>query len=215
MNDYWIYGVGFCAQLLFAARLLIQWIKSEKAGRILSPTLFWQLSLLASILMVVYGILRADFVVILGQVFSYFVYIRNLQYKNAWKLIPHHFKILVVIFPIAAISYLWFSHSSNLLQILHNPEISTLLLVWGSLGQFIFTFRFVYQWYVSEGIKKSILPLEFWLISITGSLIIVSYAIFRVDPVLFLGQIFGIFIYARNILIFYKGKPVSASKVNG
>ena len=76
MSDAYIYGVGFLAQGLFSARLIVQWIKSEKAGKSLSPTLFWQLSILASWMLFLYGLLRNDFAILLGQVISYFIYIR-------------------------------------------------------------------------------------------------------------------------------------------
>jgi len=197
--------IGFTAQGLFSARLLVQWIKSEKAGRVLSPTLFWQLSLIASFLLMVYGILRDDLVIILGQVLSYFIYIRNLQYKNAWDYIPKYFKILTVVFPFISILWLALGISHNLTTILWNKNISLGMLAWGSAGQIIFTLRFVFQWYHSERVGKSILPMGFWIISLVGSLMIISYAIYRMDPVLFLGQAFGVIIYSRNI--FLKVKP--------
>ena len=82
MNQYLVFSIGFLAQILFSARQLTQWIASEKAGRILSPLLFWQLSILASFLLMVYGILRNDLVIILGQIITYGVYIRNLHYHG-------------------------------------------------------------------------------------------------------------------------------------
>lgn len=212
MNDYLIYSVGFGAQLLFGARLLVQWSKSEKAGRVLSPTLFWQLSLIASFLMLTYGVMRDDFVILLGQVLSYFVYIRNLQYKNAWNLIPFYFKVIVVVFPLFAATFLILSGTHNLSQIIHNPEVPYLILLWGSLGQVIFTFRFLYQWYYSEKARRSILPLGFWIISTFGSLIIISYALFRLDPVLLLGQTFGLAIYTRNIYIHKRSSSLHQSR---
>ena len=50
------------------------------------------------------------------------------------------------------------------------------------------------------------LPLGFWLISLSGSAIIVSYAIVRHDPVLILGQSTGLVVYLRNIWILHKAK---------
>jgi len=204
MNSYIIYAVGFVSQILFATRLIVQWVKSEKAGRVLSPTLFWQLSLMASFLMMVYGVLREDFVIILGQGLSYFVYFRNLQLKKALTLIPIYVKVILLLFPLLAVLFLSLSNTHSLLQILGNPDISIQLLIWGSLGQVIFSFRFVYQWYYSERAKESVMPLGFWTISAIGSLIIISYAWFRLDPILFMGQIFGITIYSRNIFIHHK-----------
>ena len=199
MTEYWVYGVGLSAQVLFSARLIVQWYKSEKAGRVLSPTLFWQLSLIASFLLMVYGILRNDLVIIVGQVLSYFIYIRNLQYKRAWKIIPLHFKAMVLLFPVLAIIWLGSDWSHNWKEVISNPAISGWMLTWGSMGQVVFTFRFVYQWYFSERAQRSVLPTGFWVISLTGSSIIITYGVLRADPVIIIGQVFGILIYIRNL----------------
>ena len=64
----WIFALGFFAQGLFAARMLVQWLLSEKAGKVINPTVFWILSLIASLLFFIYGWLRQDFALMLGQV---------------------------------------------------------------------------------------------------------------------------------------------------
>ena len=201
MNQYLVFSIGFLAQILFSARQLTQWIASEKAGRILSPLLFWQLSILASFLLMVYGILRNDLVIILGQVITYGVYIRNLHYHGFWEKIPGLVRILVFIFPGLAVCWLLTGETYNIHKLFANKDISSSLMAWGVIGQCVFTFRFVYQWLYSEKRKQSILPIGFWLISITGSIMVLSYAIFRKDPVLFVGQLFGVVVYSRNILL--------------
>ena len=85
MSNWLIYGIGFLAQLLFSGRLLVQWILSEKNKRVITPSLFWKLSLFASFLLFVYGYLRDDFAIMLGQSLTYFIYIRNLQLQGAKK----------------------------------------------------------------------------------------------------------------------------------
>lgn len=212
MSNYLIFSIGLLAQLLFSARLVIQWVRSEKANRVLSPTIFWQLSLIASFLLMVYGILRNDVVIILGQTLSYFIYIRNLQYKNAWKLIPLYFKALVLIFPLGATMWLLSDFSHNWSEIINNEAISSTMLTWGTAGQIIFTGRFVYQWYFSERIKKSVLPGGFWLISLWGSLMIITYGIYRSDPILILGQVFGLFIYSRNLFLMIRNNRFEFKK---
>lgn len=83
-SEFLIYGIGLLAQLLFSARILIQWILSERAGKVLSPASFWTTSLVASMLLMVYGALRTDIVIIGGQFISYFIYLRNIKLKNMW-----------------------------------------------------------------------------------------------------------------------------------
>ena len=204
MSNAYIYGIGFLAQGLFSARLIVQWIKSEKAGKSLSPTLFWQLSILASWMLFLYGLLRNDFAILLGQVISYFIYIRNLQLKGDWKKLPLFSRILCIATPIFAFAYMANNLQSHLDLLFFNSQIPLGLLIWGSAGQITFTFRFVYQWLYSEKEGESVLPLGFWLISLIGSAMILSYAIYRNDPVLFLGQAFGVIIYARNLSFFRK-----------
>ena len=80
------------------------------------------------------------------------------------------------------------------------------LLSLGVVSQVLFTFRFVYQWIYSERKHESQLPMGFWAISLTGSLLILIYAIIRKDPVLFVGHFMGFIVYARNILIKRKEK---------
>lgn len=78
-----IYIIGFLAQLLFSARLLLQWIMSERAKKVVSPSIFWKLSLIGAWLLFIYGWLRDDFAIILGQLISYYIYIWNLDKKRA------------------------------------------------------------------------------------------------------------------------------------
>lgn len=82
MPPFLITCVGLLAQAFFSARTLVQWILSEKARKVLSPTLFWVLSLCGSVLLALYGWLRQDFAVVAGQLVSYYVYVWNLHIKR-------------------------------------------------------------------------------------------------------------------------------------
>jgi lipid-A-disaccharide synthase-like uncharacterized protein len=201
MHAYLIFGVGFLGQILFFSRTILQWFKSENEGEIISPVIFWQLSLLASQMMQVYGLLRNDFAILLGQFIVYYIYIRNLQLKNAWKRINPVFKGIIIIFPLLIVTWLVTGRSHNLTSLFKNESIPYWLIILGSTGQLIFSFRFVYQWIQSEKEKSSVLPVKFWWISIAGSLIVFVYSIFRLDPVLFVSNLVGLFVYVRNVLI--------------
>ena len=83
-------------------------------------------------------------------------------------------------------------------------SIEIIFLIIGFLGQGIFASRFVIQWLYSEKKGESAIPLAFWYLSIFGGLGLLTYAIFRKDPVIITGQIFGIFIYTRNLILIYK-----------
>ena len=206
MDSFHTYAIGFLAQALFSARLIVQWIKSEKAGISLSPAIFWQLSILASWLLFVYGLLRDDFAIILGQIIAYSIYIRNLQLQNQWKKLPLITRIIALATPFIAIVLMSSNWELHYQKLFNNTNIPVTLLLWGVAGQIIFTFRFVYQWFYSEKKGESCLPLGFWIISIVGSVMILSYAIYRMDPVLLIGQGFGIVVYARNISLIRQTK---------
>jgi len=72
-------------------------------------------------------------------------------------------------------------------------------LVIGFLGQFLFSLRFLVQWWQSEREQRSVIPIEFWYLSIAGALTLLIYAIHRADPVFIVGQLTGLFIYFRNL----------------
>jgi lipid-A-disaccharide synthase-like uncharacterized protein len=80
----------------------------------------------------------------------------------------------------------------------------------GLLGQALFSARFVVQWIASERRKQSVVPREFWYLSLAGALITLSYAIYRLDPVFILGYAPGLFIYARNLYFIHRrpGQPI-------
>ena len=187
--------------MFFSARILLQWILSERAKKVISPAIFWQLSIVGSYLLFVYGWLRDDFAIILGQIISYYIYIWNLDKKHQWKKLPFIIRTLLLLTPVAAILYMLKDESAFVDQFFRNEKIPLWLLIYGSMGQIIFTLRFVYQWIYSKRKDESLLPIGFWVISLLGSLIIVSYAIYRRDPVLILGQSTGLIAYSRNIYL--------------
>jgi lipid-A-disaccharide synthase-like uncharacterized protein len=75
----------------------------------------------------------------------------------------------------------------------------TLWLIVGFAGQALFSARFLVQWISSERKKRSVIPVEFWYLSIFGGITLLAYAIYRLDPVFIVGQLTGVFIYARNL----------------
>ena len=201
MNNLAIYAVGFLAQGFFSARILIQWILSERAKRIESPTAYWVCSIIGSWLLFAYGCLRDDFSIILGQFISYYIYLWNLNSKGVWKGLNILLRALLALTPVAAAGLLAHNAPAFIATFLQNDSVPMWLLIFGSTGQVIFTLRFVYQWLYSRRHGESSLPIGFWIMSLTGSAMIVTYGIIRRDPVLILGQAVGFIAYFRNILI--------------
>jgi len=71
-------GFGLAAQAIFMSRMLVQWIASERAKRSVMPVAFWWLSIFGAVMLLIYGVLRQDIVIILAQSFGFIVYFRNL-----------------------------------------------------------------------------------------------------------------------------------------
>lgn len=213
MSSYFItLSVGLLAQGFFSARTLVQWILSERAKQVLSPTPFWLLSLSGAYLLCLYGWLRGDFSIVLGQFISYYVYLWNLKMKDSWKTVPFILKGVLLLTPVIAIAFGLKDTDSLIRTFLQNEDIPLWLLIFGSTGQVLFTFRFVYQVVYSYRKQESMLPAGFWIISLTGALLIIIYGIIRLDAVLILGQSFGIAAYARNLWIGYHTKLIANEK---
>ena len=79
-------------------------------------------------------------------------------------------------------------------------------LIIGFIGQVAFGARFIIQWIASEKKGESTIPLAFWYCSIAGSMILLTYAIYREDPVFILGQSLGSIIYIRNLILIDRKK---------
>ena len=77
-------------------------------------------------------------------------------------------------------------------------------IAFGLMGQLLFSARFVVQWLKSEKAKKSVIPTAFWYFSISGGIVLLTYALHKQDPVFILGQALGLFIYLRNLQLIRK-----------
>ena len=73
-------GIGFLGQLLFSARFIVQWIKSEREKKSVFPVAFWYFSIAGGVILLAYAIYRKDPVFILGQAAGLFIYFRNLYF---------------------------------------------------------------------------------------------------------------------------------------
>ncbi len=100
-------------------------------------------------------------------------------------------------------------HMAELLRWWHNTPTSE--LIWISVGlvaQLMFSMRFIVQWLATEKARASIIPETFWYFSFGGGLLLLAYAIYRLDPVFMLGQATGLVIYSRNIYFIWLSKRV-------
>ncbi len=76
--DFWL-AFGLVAQLAFAARFLVQWIASERAGKSVVPLAFWFFSIGGGLMTLLYGLVKREPVIIFGQLLSNIIYVRNIM----------------------------------------------------------------------------------------------------------------------------------------
>lgn len=76
---------GLLGQALFMMRFLAQWIHSEKMGRSAIPEIFWLFSIGGGIVLLIYAVLKNDFVFIVGQSLGLFIYARNIFFIQKTK----------------------------------------------------------------------------------------------------------------------------------
>lgn len=199
-SPLWIYCIGLLAQVFFTARVLVQWYLSEKRHRVESPPIYWILSIIGSMILFFYGWLRKDFSIIFGEFLSYYIYMWNIGAHGMYGKMPRIVPILQGLIPIAVGIALFRDIPAFASGFLRNEDVPLALLLFGTFGQFIYKMRFIYQWAYSYKHKTSVLPMNFWLIAVAGSLMIIIYGIIRHDWVLVIGQ-FGIIASIRNIMI--------------
>ena len=153
--------------------------------------------------------IRLDWVIIIGQLITYFVYVRNLQHLNQWNSFRGVRKI--ALFGTPFFLFLW--------AISKTHESSEIVQAWSTLtvlgffGQGLLNARFVYQWIQLESNKSAALSKWFWIISIAGSLLLLAYGFNHptreYDPVLILSQMVGLAVYLRNLFIIKKLQPAA------
>ncbi len=73
----WV-GLGLFAQMLFTARMIVQWLASERVRASVVPESFWWLSLIGATMLLLYFTWRVDVVGIIGQSTGWGIYVRNL-----------------------------------------------------------------------------------------------------------------------------------------
>ena len=84
--------------------------------------------------------------------------------------------------------------------------LENLWIAIGFGGQALFASRFLVQWIATERRRQSVVPTVFWYLSLGGGLVLLSYALWRRDPVFIAGQGFGLLVYSRNLWFVHQGK---------
>ncbi|MGC1176461.1 MAG: lipid-A-disaccharide synthase N-terminal domain-containing protein [Candidatus Saccharimonadales bacterium] len=74
----WI-GFGFLAQFVFFLRFMVQWYASEKEGKSVVPLSFWYISIVGTVMIILYSYHIRDVVFFVANILSLGIYFRNLS----------------------------------------------------------------------------------------------------------------------------------------
>jgi lipid-A-disaccharide synthase-like uncharacterized protein len=80
----------------------------------------------------------------------------------------------------------------------------------GAIAQVLFAGRMLVQWWASERAGRSVVPYAFWSLSFLAGGLMLAYACWREDPIFVVGQLSGLVVYGRN-LVLWKPEPVLSS----
>ena len=199
----WIQAIGWLGQGAYFSRSILQWLASERLRRSVVPAGFWRLSVLGALALFSYAALNRDPVIMLGQAVNLAIYLRNLRLERRKSPTPLGRRALVIATGVMALSL-----AIVLALSLHLDHSVWTLVGW--CGQFIFLTRFPLQWWRAERSGQVELPPAFWWISLTGSALILVYAVSRADPVIASGQALGLLTYGRNLALLRHGRALAA-----
>lgn len=193
---------GLVGNVLFTARVLAQWVASERRRESIVPVTFWWLSLAAALIHIVYAWGRSDasgrpdpdVPMILGLAVTLVPYARNLRihYAPQRRPRPRGRVIAIAVVLVGVVVAIWLRNV---------PFQNWWLFALGLFGNVIFRSRFVVQWVQSEAMRRSTMTLTFWYLSMAGSFILLIYSLLRGDLVFILGFVFNSIPYVRNIIL--------------
>ena len=187
---------GHVGNVLFFSRWIVQWVASEKAGESRAPAAFFWLSLGGTVVLFTYTLLRDERVLLGGYAANLVFYSRSLVLAHRPRTARRPSGGLVALAGLLLAGSL----VSAVLTERHEAE-STAWLACGILGQSVFGARFAVQWWFSELKGHSHFPRVFWWISLTGSLLLLAYAIHTGQSVWIVGQATAWLIPIRNLIL--------------
>lgn len=226
MIDEWrtfLYPLGFLSGLAFGARFIIQWLQSEKAQKSLVPRTFWHLSLLGNILLLLHSLIQVQYHICLVQACNAVISWRNLNLMQTQKPAVSFKTVcglligsIVLISLIFLAQDLWLMNEGNWFRVPNAPwqaaSASSVSFFWhvlGTVAYLLFSSRFWLQWWFAEKAHASLLPENFWWLSLIGALLSIIYFLRIGDSVNLIGPLVGIIPYLRNIMLIHKNKTAA------
>ena len=215
MNEYYrslLYPLGFLAQFVFGLRFIVQWIATEKAKKMITPKLFWHLSIFGNSFLFIHSLIQLHFPMSIAQALNLIFSWRNLNLMGPeQKKVRFTFVLFLIGF--ALFSTITFfaaqTYNSSWISGPDSAPITSWVHVFGIVGIFCFALRFWVQWWQAENSKAKYsktkynktnsLTDSFWWISVVGALICTVYFCIMQDWVNFIGPLLSIVPYSRNL----------------
>lgn len=192
--------IGGVGTLCYFARFLVQWIRSEKAGRSVAPLSFWWLSLFGSILLSVYCAHREEPVLLAGYLINGAIYVRNL-WLSGGRAATRTLSVVgaTVAGVLMSLILITVGVAQGLFADAGEGTSAAGWLACVLVGQIFWSSRFVLQWWYSERSGESHFPLSFWWASLAGNVLLLAYAIHLADVVFIAGYSLGPLVQVRNL----------------
>lgn len=219
-----LYPLGFLSSLAFTARFLVQWISSEIKQRSFVTDVFWRLSLIGNLLLLVHSLIQAQFHVAIVQTCNGVISWRNLNlmqpvekqysFRTTSMLLLLSLSLTLLFFVLQAFwladgPYEWFRVPVWQWQNVDKDHIPYLWHLMGFGGLILFNSRFWIQWWLAEKHKTSYLGPSFWWMSLIGDLFCLVYFLRIGDIVNIVGPGFGLIPYVRNLMLIYKSRKTT------
>jgi len=87
-QNKWLFTLGLAGNAIYCSRFIIAWVQAEQQRRAILPLSFWYLSMIGSLLLLAYSLMRADLVFILGFMFNSIPFLRNIFLINRSRKSP-------------------------------------------------------------------------------------------------------------------------------
>ena len=190
-------ALGWCGNVLFFSRWIVQWLASEREKKSVAPAGFWWLSLAGTTVLGTYTFLRDEPILLFGFLVNIGIYARNLLLSGAGAKALRSTTVIIVALLAAAV----------LTLALTTKEWDVTTPGWvivGALGFLVWNGRWPLQWWYSERQGKSHFPAAFWWFSLAGTVLQLAYTLHLGDFVWTAGYITGPLIQIRNLMLHYR-----------
>ncbi len=199
MASPYVEAVGWIGNVAYFSRFLVQWIASERAKRIVTPQVFWWLSLFGAIMLVSYSIAIGDPIMLAGYSITTSIYARNVWIARHGTRASRLGALPAALLGLAVAVVLTWIETSKAGE--GGPAVARAWQLFGGVGMAIWTSRFLLQWWYAERHGDTGLRESFWWLSLVGNVMLLAYTVQLGNVVYIAGFVPGPIVQVRNLII--------------